>query len=108
MVPGRIAHHARRLVVHLHPSQQSGPMLSAYGALAAMASFASPQASCRRTNNVPRHAKPREQTPALIVAPENVSHVPTRPVNQPCEAVHGEDATDASTDRPGHSNRNFT
>jgi hypothetical protein len=29
-------------------------------------------------------------------------------VNQPYEAVHGEDATDASTDRPEHSDRNIT
>ena len=29
MVPGRIAHHARRLIVHLHPSQQDGPMPTA-------------------------------------------------------------------------------
>ncbi|MDA8186201.1 MAG: transposase [Actinomycetota bacterium] len=42
MVPGRIAHHARRLVVHLHPSELAGPMLTAYGALLALPSFAGP------------------------------------------------------------------
>lgn len=40
VVAGRNAHHARRLVVHLHPSQQQGPMLSAYAALLALPSFA--------------------------------------------------------------------
>ena len=42
MIPGRIAHHARRLVVHLHPSQQGGPMLTVYAALLALPSFAGP------------------------------------------------------------------
>ena len=42
MVPGRIAHHARRLVVHLHPSQQHGPMLRAYRALVALPSYTGP------------------------------------------------------------------
>ena len=42
MVPGRIAHHARRLVVHLHPSELGGPMLTVYAALLALPSFAGP------------------------------------------------------------------
>ncbi len=42
MVPGRIAHHARRLIVHLHPSQRDGPMLTAYAALLALPSYAGP------------------------------------------------------------------
>jgi hypothetical protein len=42
MVPGRIARHARRLVVHLDPSEVGGPMLTAYGALLALPSFAGP------------------------------------------------------------------
>ena len=42
MIPGRIAHHARRLVVHLHPSQEGGPMLTVYAALLALPSFAGP------------------------------------------------------------------
>lgn len=42
MIPGRIAHHARRIVVHLHPSHCDGPMLRAYGALIALPSYAGP------------------------------------------------------------------
>ena len=40
MVPARVAHHARRLVVHLHPSQEGGPMLAAYASLVRLPSFA--------------------------------------------------------------------
>lgn len=39
-VPGRLAHHARRLVVHLHPCQEAGPMLQTYAALVCLPSFA--------------------------------------------------------------------
>jgi hypothetical protein len=42
MVPGRIAHHARRLVVHLDPSQRDGPLLSTYAALLCLSSYAGP------------------------------------------------------------------
>lgn len=42
MVPGRLAHHARRLIVHLHPSQEAGALLAAYAALVALPSFAPP------------------------------------------------------------------
>ena len=40
MVPARVAHHARRLVVHLHPSQEGPPLLTAYASLVALPSFA--------------------------------------------------------------------
>lgn len=39
-VPGRLARHARGLVVHLHPSQKAGPLLRVYEALRALPSFA--------------------------------------------------------------------
>jgi len=41
-VVGRIARHARGLVVHLHPMHEGGPMLRAYAALCAMPNFAGP------------------------------------------------------------------
>ena len=41
-VVGRIARHARRLVVHLHPMHEDGPMLRAYAALRQMPDFSGP------------------------------------------------------------------
>lgn len=41
-VPGRLAHHAHGLVVHLHPSQDGGPLLRIYEALFALPSYAGP------------------------------------------------------------------
>ncbi|MGH9062944.1 MAG: hypothetical protein ACRD0L_03020, partial [Acidimicrobiales bacterium] len=40
MVPARLAHHARGLIVHLHPCQEGGPLLAAYALLATLPSFA--------------------------------------------------------------------
>lgn len=40
MAPARVAHHARRLVVHLQPDQETGPMLAAYASLVCLPSFA--------------------------------------------------------------------
>lgn len=40
-VPGRLARHARGLVVHLHPSQEGGPLLRIYASLRALPSFGS-------------------------------------------------------------------
>lgn len=42
LVVGRIAHHARSLVVHLHPMHEDGPMLRSYAALRAMPDFPGP------------------------------------------------------------------
>ena len=39
MVPARLAHHARGLIVHLHPCQEAGPLLNAYAFLAGLPSF---------------------------------------------------------------------
>ena len=39
-VPGRVARHSRRLVVHLHPSQKAGPLVRVYLALRLLPSFA--------------------------------------------------------------------
>ena len=39
-VPGRLARHARGLVVHLHPSQKGGPLVRVYRALRNLPSFA--------------------------------------------------------------------
>ena len=41
-VPGRLAHHARGLTVHLHPSQHDGPLVAVYAALAALPSYSGP------------------------------------------------------------------
>ena len=41
-VPGRLAHHARGLVVHLHPSQDGGPLVRVYDALQLLPSYAGP------------------------------------------------------------------
>jgi len=41
-VPGRLAHHARGLTVHLHPSQHDGPLVAVYTALAALPSYSGP------------------------------------------------------------------
>lgn len=38
-VPGRLARHARGLVVHLHPSQKGGPLLRTYAYLRTLPSF---------------------------------------------------------------------
>jgi len=39
-VPGRLAHHARGLVVHLHASQKDGPLIRVHEALTLLPSFA--------------------------------------------------------------------
>jgi len=41
-VPDRLAHHARGLTVHLHPSQHDGPLVGVYTALAALPSYSGP------------------------------------------------------------------
>ena len=41
-VPGRLAHHARGLIVHLHPSQDGGPLVGVYAALVALRSYNGP------------------------------------------------------------------
>jgi hypothetical protein len=41
-VPGRLAHHAGALVVHLHPSNQAGPLVRVYELLVALPSWSGP------------------------------------------------------------------
>ena len=42
MVPARLAHHARGLIVHLHPCQEAGALLTVYSRLASLPSFSAP------------------------------------------------------------------
>lgn len=42
MVPARLAHHARGLIVHLHPCQEAGPLLTVHSRLASLPSFSAP------------------------------------------------------------------
>ncbi len=41
-VPGLIAHHARGLIVHLHPSQDGGPLIAVHNALATLPPYGAP------------------------------------------------------------------
>jgi hypothetical protein len=42
MIPGRLAHHARGLVVHLHPANEGGPLVRVHELLVTMPSWSGP------------------------------------------------------------------
>jgi hypothetical protein len=79
-VPGRPAHHARGLTVHLHPSQHDGPLVAVHTALAALPSHSASYSGPRTPNQPPTRCK---EPTGSRTRPEPPTHPPLDTPNVP-------------------------